>query len=70
MLRFTHWVVEEIFCTTVPTSGIKAGEGVTAFGVQNSGATLMRAFRALAITPLIILFINSFARAFDPGSFG
>jgi hypothetical protein len=31
-------------------------------------ATLIRAFRASAITTLIILFINSFARAFDPTS--
>jgi predicted nucleic acid-binding protein len=37
---------------------------------HGQAATLIRAFPALAITPLIVLFINPFARAFDPASVG
>jgi hypothetical protein len=30
-------VVQEVFCTPVPTNGAKASDGVTRFDVQNSG---------------------------------
>lgn len=33
-------------------------------------ATLIRAFSALPITPLIVLFLNPFARAFDLAAIG